>query len=140
VYNLASGPITKSLFSAGRKYILGYWYKSGSTVSVASGTVGLEVIKNRRANWIYAERELTSSLNVTISGTGYIDELRFHPIDSKMSTFSYLTGIGLGRSQDSKGMSASFQYDPEQRIKYIRDQQGNIVKAYDYHISNFYQY
>ncbi|RZK22978.1 MAG: hypothetical protein EOO43_08995, partial [Flavobacterium sp.] len=121
VYPLSSGSINKIFNQPGKKYILGYWYKQGSVIIVSGGIVSLEQIKNTKNNWIYAEREITSSQSIIISGNGFIDEIRLHPLGSSMSTYSYSPSIGLKRVQDNRGSSISYEYDPEQRIKYIRD-------------------
>lgn len=139
VYPLVGKPITKTYYTTGKKYILSYWYKVGSAITVTGGTVGAETKKNVKGNWILAEREITANSTITISGTGFIDELAFYPADGQLSTYTYNVGIGLTRSQDPKGLSTSYEYDNEQRIKYIRDQQGNIVKAYNYNIGSRYK-
>jgi YD repeat-containing protein len=139
VYPLAGKPITKALYTMGKKYILSYWYKIGSVITVSGGTVGAEVKKNVKGNWIFVEREISPTATVTLSGTGFIDELGFYPADGQLTTYSYNVGVGLTRSQDPKGQFTTYEYDNEQRVKYIRDQQGNIVKAYDYNIGSRYK-
>ncbi|WP_276090971.1 hypothetical protein [Pedobacter sp. JY14-1] len=141
VYNLASGNITKSTNVSGRKYIVGYWYKSGSTVNVTGGTIGPEVVKNTKGNWVFAERELTAGAltDVTISGTGFIDELRFHPSDAAMRSFTYKRGVGVTSSMDVRGLTSTYEYDNEHRLRNIKDHDGNIVKAYDYNIGKRYK-
>ncbi|HKG07816.1 MAG TPA: hypothetical protein VKB19_15210 [Pedobacter sp.] len=135
VYTLSSGNITKTL-PAGKKFVLAYWYKNGSVVTVTGGTVGAEVIKNRSGSWLFAERTVTSGTSVAISGTGYIDELRLCPYESMMKTFTYSPGIGVTKSQDEKGNFAFYEYDKEQRLKIARDQRGNVLKAYEYNIGS----
>ncbi|MES2458837.1 MAG: hypothetical protein V4594_25010 [Bacteroidota bacterium] len=139
VYPLSSGAITKQYYVGGKKYIIGYWYKKGSVVSVSGGTVGAEVIKNTKGDWVFVERTLTASTPITISGTGTIDELRFHPADAMMRTFNYIPGLGISNALDARGVSAAYEYDNEQRVKAVKDQNGNIVKAYDYNIGRSYR-
>ena len=139
VYPLSSGAITKQYYVGGKKYIIGYWYKKGSVVSVSGGTVGAEVIKNTKGDWVFVERTLTASTPITISGTGTIDELRFHPADAMMRTFNYIPNLGISNALDARGVSAAYEYDNEQRVKAVKDQNGNIVKAYDYNIGRSYR-
>ncbi|MGV8878480.1 MAG: hypothetical protein ACOH2A_05570 [Sphingobacteriaceae bacterium] len=139
VYNLAGKPITKTYYTAGKKYLLAYWYKTGAVITVTGGVIGAPIIKNTRGNWLFAEREMTLSGTLTISGTGFIDELQFYPADAQMSSYAYNNGIGIIRAQDAKGQSVTYEYDNEQRLKYIKDQQGNILKAYDFNIGNQYK-
>jgi len=139
VYPLASGSITKTYTTTGKKYLVSYWLKYGSSVIISGGTVGPEIVKRTVGNWSFAEREVVASGNMIISGTGYIDELRFCPADAMMQTFNYNPGIGLISSLDSKGKSVTYEYDNEQRTKYVKDQDGNIVKAYDYNLGKKYR-
>ncbi|WP_285060235.1 hypothetical protein [Pedobacter ginsengisoli] len=134
VYALTSGAITKTSATSAGKYILSYWYKNGATVNVSGATVGAAVIKNTRADWTLAEREITyTSGTLTISGTGNIDELRLHPFDAQMTTYTYDPLIGLKSTIDPKGKIQYYEYDDFQRLKLIRDQDGNIVKGYRYY-------
>ena len=53
--------------------------------------------------------------------------------NSLISTFSYRPLIGISTMTDSKGMTVFYDYDNLQRLKVIKDQDGNIVKQFDYH-------
>jgi hypothetical protein len=137
VYSLASGPITKTLPATGKKFLLGYWYKSGAVINITGVTTGPEVVKNNSGSWIFAEREILSGTALSISGTGFLDELRLCPVESMMKTYTYSPGIGITRSQDEKGQSMSYEYDSDQQLKFVRDQHGNILKGYQYHLGNY---
>jgi YD repeat-containing protein len=39
-------------------------------------------------------------------------------------------------STDAKGMTTYYEYDAFQRLKTIKDQNGNILKQTDYHYKN----
>lgn len=134
VYSLATGNITKTNGTPSTtKYILSYWYKYGASVTVTGGTVSAAVVKNTYGEWSYAEREVSAvSGTVTVSGTGYIDELRFHPYESQMTTYTYEPQIGISAVMDPKGKLQFYEYDSKQRLKNIKDQDGNIVKSYKY--------
>jgi len=134
VYSLATGNITKTNGTPSTtKYILSYWYKYGASVTVTGGTVSAAVVKNTYGEWSYAEREVSAvSGTVTVSGTGYIDELRFHPYESQMTTYTYEPQIGISAVFDPKGKLQFYEYDSKQRLKNIKDQDGNIVKSYQY--------
>ncbi|TCC99786.1 RHS repeat domain-containing protein [Pedobacter psychroterrae] len=133
-YSLSSGAITKSTYTPStKKYVISYWYKSGASVSVTGGTVGAAVIKKTYGSWTLAEREITSaSGTITVSGSGSIDELRFHPADAQMTTYVYDPLVGITCTIDSKGGAQYYEYDNSQRLKNVKDQQGNIVKSYQY--------
>ncbi|MDB5002085.1 MAG: hypothetical protein JWQ34_310 [Mucilaginibacter sp.] len=133
VYDLSTGPITKVNTTASGTYIVSYWYKSGALVTITGGTVGAAVIKTTHGPWVLAEQEISAVTGVvTVSGTGYIDELRFHPKDAQMTTYLYDPLIGLTCTIDANGRAQYYEYDDAQRLKQIRDHKGNLVKAYKY--------
>jgi YD repeat-containing protein len=113
---------------------LSYWYKNGAAITLTGATVGPAVVKNTRADWTLAEREITyTSGTLTISGTGNIDEVRLHPYDAQMTTYTYDPLIGLKSTIDAKGKIQNYEYDDFQRLQLIRDQDGNIIKAFQYY-------
>ena len=63
----------------------------------------------------------------------YFDDLRFHPIDATMSTYTYdpltwkLTSI-----TDANNVSSYFEYDDAGRLVGIYDQDKHLRKEYDY--------
>jgi len=135
VYSLATGSLSKIKPTSlpAKRYVISYWYKTGATVNITGGTVTAPTIKNSKAGWTLAEREVSSLTgSLVVSGTGLIDELRFYPSDAQMTTYTYEPLIGLSGSIDAKGMMQFYEYDSAQRLKNVRDQEGNIVKSYKY--------
>ncbi|MOA16527.1 hypothetical protein D3C78_1367470 [compost metagenome] len=55
---------------------------------------------------------------------------------SLVESFTYFPGIGLKSQTDAKGKVTSYEYDDLKRLKVIKDQDGNIVKTFDYNFSN----
>lgn len=53
--------------------------------------------------------------------------------DAQVASFTYDLFMGTTSATDAKGMTTYYEYDSFQRLKYIKDQDGNIVKSYDYH-------
>ncbi|SMC74976.1 hypothetical protein [Pedobacter africanus] len=51
----------------------------------------------------------------------------------QVETYSYKPVVGMTSQTDAKGTTTYYEYDNFQRLKYIKDQQGNIIKSYDYH-------
>ncbi|WP_374949938.1 hypothetical protein [Mucilaginibacter sp.] len=99
-----------------RNFVLSYWYKSSGS------------------NWTYSgELPYTGNSFALPNGINY-DDIRIYPKDSEMSTFTYQQGVGLSSSTDSKGKTAYFEYDDFKRLLAIKDQYGNIVKAYQYNL------
>ncbi len=95
-------------------YILSYWQKTG-------------------VNWVL-HRDNVNVVNssFTINLTGQLDDVSFFPLGAKVVTNTYIPLIGLGGAIDEKGQVTSFEYDPYNRISTVRDQEGNILKNYQY--------
>ncbi|MBB6236401.1 YD repeat-containing protein [Pedobacter sp. AK013] len=51
----------------------------------------------------------------------------------QIMTFTYYPLGDIKTITDAKGMVTYYEYDEFQRLKVIKDQNGNIVKSYDYH-------
>ncbi|TKC60164.1 hypothetical protein FBD94_14720 [Pedobacter hiemivivus] len=54
-------------------------------------------------------------------------------VHAQITSYTYKPSIGMTSATDPKGMTSYYEYDDFQRLKCIKDQQGNIVKSYDYH-------
>jgi YD repeat-containing protein len=129
-FNMTSGSINRSQLNS-KKYIVSYWHKNGSiTVSGSSSTKTGATING----WIYEEQLVNSATNVTVSGTGYIDELRLYPADAQMSTYVYQPLVGVIAENDVKNMISYYEYDQLGRVVLKRDQKGNILKKMEYGI------
>jgi len=53
-----------------------------------------------------------------------------------ITTYTYKPLVGMTSSTDTKGMTTFYEYDAFQRLKTIKDQNGNILKQTDYHYKN----
>lgn len=74
------------------------------------------------------------SVNTTL--TGPVDEVRVFPVDAQMTTYSYLPQVGVTEMTDLNAKKTSYEYDGFQRLKNIKDYQGNIIKNYQYNYAN----
>ncbi|TKC60161.1 hypothetical protein FBD94_14700 [Pedobacter hiemivivus] len=63
----------------------------------------------------------------------FIADLKVGLPQAHISTYTYSPLIGIASETDIKGMTTYYEYDGFQRLKCIKDQQGNILKSYDYH-------
>jgi len=140
VYSLSAGAISKGNTTLPGKYIVSYWYKNGSAVTLGGATVGTAVIKSQIGAWTLAEQEVSNVGMLTVSGIGYIDELRFFPKEAQMTTYIYDPEIGLKCTLDVNSKPLYYEYDNMQRLKQIRDHNGNIIKAYKYLLSGISSY
>jgi hypothetical protein len=55
------------------------------------------------------------------------------PPNTNFATFTFRPLLGITSQTDSNGISAYYIYDEFGRIKFIKDTEGNIIKAYSYH-------
>jgi YD repeat-containing protein len=81
--------------------------------------------------WKFAEANYTGGTYVLTGGSMY-DDIRIQPKDALMTTYTYKTLVGLTSSTDANGQTMYYKYDDFQRLKFVRDQNLNIVKSLDY--------
>ncbi|MEZ4848940.1 MAG: hypothetical protein R3B93_10060 [Bacteroidia bacterium] len=135
-YNLNQGNILKNGITPGR-YILSYW--ANGNVNTSAGTPTLASGSDTDSNgWTYYEKEISfSSLgNLTISGTGKIDELRFYPEGAQIATFIYNERSELAEKIDTNNRPQIYEYDELGRLRMIRDHKDNILQRFTYHYKN----
>lgn len=131
-YSLVTGDITKLLTTG--TYKLEYWAKSA--VILSGGTITAIRTSAPDANgWILYESKVTAttSVDLILSGSAYIDELRLYPITAQMTTYTYDVINGITSVNDPNNSVTYYDYDPFGRLKWVRDNKGNIVKSIDYH-------
>lgn len=128
-YLLTSGNIYKAGLSSSNVYIVSYWSKSGSYTVTGSGAVKT----GRSVNgWTYYEHQVTGVTTVTISGSGYIDELRLFPAGAQMTSYSYKPSVGISSQCDVNNHITYYEYDQFNRLSILRDQDKNILKKICY--------
>ncbi|MBK9929616.1 MAG: RHS repeat protein [Saprospiraceae bacterium] len=132
-----SGTASKSGVPNG-KYILSYWTKNSTALSVSGVSANTSTLSSVDPNgWKYVRHVLTMSSGGVITVTGvsgnYVDELRLHPFDALMTTYSYdasnrlLSGIA-----DENSMPNKFEYDPLLRVTGIRNFNNYYLKTLEY--------
>jgi YD repeat-containing protein len=129
-YTLSNGNITKSSVPSGSQYVVSYWsFNGAANVNGVTPTTGPV-----RKGWTYYEHLLPSTTtSITVSGTSTIDELRLYPSSAKMTSYTYQPLFGLSSTSDVNNRINFYEYDGFQRLIRIRDQDGNILKTYEYH-------
>jgi len=67
-----------------------------------------------------------------------IDQLRNSALlkNAQITSYTYKPLVGITSQTDAKGMTTTYEYDAFQRLKTIKDQNGNILKQTDYHYKN----
>jgi hypothetical protein len=130
----SSNPITKSGLTSGKKYILSYWLKSGGSVTVTGGTQSNSITGSTvNTSWTYKQVIITTTgTSISITGSGNIDEVRLYPATAQMVTYTY---DGLLRLTDQCNVNSTisqYEYDSLNRLIDIKDQFGNVIKAFEY--------
>jgi YD repeat-containing protein len=62
-----------------------------------------------------------------------IDELRLYPANAQMTTYTYSPLKGMTSNCDVDSRVIYYNYDGLGRLRYTRDQDGNILKTIEYH-------
>lgn len=136
-YNLGqtSGSISLSGLSAGTTYIVSYWSNTTNSnlVNGLSATTKGKSVTISGGTWTYFEHVVTGATTVTVTGSGNIDELRLYPSTSQMKTYTYQPLVGMTTQCDEDNRVTYYTYDALGRLRYIRDQNGNMIKTIQYH-------
>lgn len=65
-------------------------------------------------------------------GSVWFDDVRLHPSDAMMTTYTYKPLVGLSSQTDINNRSAYYEYDSFNRLSIVRDTDGKIVKKICY--------
>lgn len=134
-YQLSSGMVkTKSSLPAGT-YTISLWTQ-GSKPTIGGTTADVSVVNGEsdHHSWnFYMDRvTVAGGTQLTLTGSGLIDEVRLYPQGAHISTLTVSPQVGTTSvaSQDDKVNTT--EYDALQRVKLERDDQYNILKEYAY--------
>jgi YD repeat-containing protein len=72
----------------------------------------------------------------TINDGEHLDEVRVYPVGTQLKTYTYDPVVGMLSSTDPNGRITQLEYDAVGRLKLIRDDQGMILKTYQYNYVN----
>lgn len=131
-YPLSSGALSKSGLTSSKKYIISYWLKSGGSLSISGGTQSNAITGKTINGWTCHAVTISGATSVSLSGSGYIDELRLYPAHAQMTTYTYNPLIGMTSQCDARNNITYYDYDGFGRLRRIKDEDGKILKQYDY--------
>lgn len=132
--SMNSTTISKTGLNSSNTYIVSYWTTNGTPYSIAGTVAGYPIQGKRISGWSYFEHKITGQTGVSITGSGNIDELRLYPASAQMRTITYTPLIGVTSECDAGNKITYYYYDALGRLKYVKDQDGNIVKTIQYHL------
>lgn len=124
----ATGSFTKSGLNASKTYKVSFWAKGPGAVTVNGTNYAVGSV-----TWKYIEAMVTGT-SVTVSLSGHdVDELRLHPVDAQMTTYTYDPVQGMTSSTGPNQLTTTYTYDEFRRLKYVKDHEGNILSRNEYH-------
>jgi hypothetical protein len=113
---------------------ISYWSKTGQVT--ISGATSLATKTGLTKNgWTYYEHKLrTTGGNITLSSSSanVLDELRLYPVTAQMETFTYLPLVGTTSQCSVNNTITYYIYDAFNRLRMIRDIEGNVLKTFEY--------
>lgn len=102
---------------------------------LTNGTYTLSYWQYTSGQWVFHSSSVTvSSGTYSISISGQLDEVRFHPSNAQMMTYTYDPQIGMTSACDANNIVSYYEYDAFSRLKRIRDKAGNILKLMNYNL------
>lgn len=130
-YQLSSNNSLSVLMGITKTYLLSFW-ASNSNVQV-NGNFNPTKTVNTIPGWTYYEFEIAAGTPPPyISGSALIDEVRLYAKDARMTTFTY-DGLHNKISEcDVNNHITYYEYDGLSRVKVVKDEKGNVIKAYEY--------
>lgn len=93
-----------------------YWAKNKSTWALQSQRISVTA----------------GTFTIVIESGVQIDDIRFYPVKAQMISQTFDPLAGVTSTTDQNNQVTSYEYDNFHRLKYVKDQNGNIVKNYDY--------
>jgi hypothetical protein len=96
-----------------RTYLLSYWCRVNGS-------------------WKYKQQPYSSN-SITITGGDAYDDIRVFPFDAQLTTYTFEPMVGMTSKMEPDGATSYYEFDGFQRLKNIRDQNGNIIKSINYH-------
>jgi YD repeat-containing protein len=133
--NSFTGTLQRTVTMTGTiNYFITLWTSSAATPTVngASGTV---VRTSNGFNLYLWKIPVTNSGAITVTGT-QIDEVRLFPEGSEMQTLTYKPFIGPSTTTDANNHVTFYNYDSNNRLQIVKDQDGNVEKTIEYHYQN----
>jgi YD repeat-containing protein len=128
---VAINTIQKTGLSSSKKYYLSYWIQGGS-VTITGGNKENETAGVIRNGWTYKTLIVSQTSSITITGTGYLDELRLLPVDAAMTSHTYNDFRTISSTTNPAGITSYYEYDGLGRVKLQKDADKNIIKSYNY--------
>lgn len=126
----AGKTISKSGLDNTKSFTVSLWGQAGASIQMNGVSVSSSFSRN---GWSYFEQSFSNTSQVTISGSGVVDELRLFPKGALMTTYVYDPLKGISTLTDTNNNTTFFEYDGLGRLINEKDQYGNITRQINYH-------
>jgi hypothetical protein len=128
-YSLLQGNISKAGLNPANTYTVTYWSKSGPQAVNGSNAATAGATAN---GFTLYQHTVSGTTQVTLSGSGTIDELRLYPQGALTESYAYSPLTGITAQCSANNQLQYYQYDTMGRLKVARDRANNVLKQFDY--------
>jgi len=133
--SLSSGESLSASLNTLKPYKLSFW-SSNSGISVAGNATLVKSAPTLNGFTYYEYNIAQGTSSVTVSGSANIDELRLYPQNARMRTVTYDPLIGKTSECDENNRITYYEYDELGRMRFIKDENKNVVKMYEYNVKS----
>lgn len=128
-----SSTTLQTTLSSSKAYTLSFWATSNSSLSIGGGATLTKSSPTINGFTYYEYNVPQGNSSIYIYGNGpIIDEVRIYPASARMRTVSYDPLIGKTSECDENNRITYYEYDNLGRLKFIKDENKNTVKMYEY--------
>lgn len=131
----SSNHISANITNSSKSYKLSFWATSTPTVSSGATQLKNAPTINGYTYYEYDIAQATATVSLTASTNLNIDELRLSPKTARMRTVSYDPLVGKTAECDENNRLTYYQYDELGRLRFTKDDYGNIIKMQEYNIA-----
>ncbi|QRQ61116.1 hypothetical protein [Sphingobacterium multivorum] len=132
----SSNSLSKSGLDVSKSYEVTLSVAGSSSPQVGGGTI-VSSYSHVGPIWTEYHYIVKDAPTITVaypnSGSIMVDDVRIHPIDAKMTTYTHKPLVGMTSAADERGIPELYYFDSFQRLQSKYDFEKNILQDYQYH-------